>query len=77
MSCPTTRRSLRRHDMRGGLTRRSAETFRETAKRYADYWLGKEMITEAEAKKLCQGHQRPRRHALDACHVDRRRGAGS
>ena len=30
------------------------ETFRETAKRYADYWLGKEMITEAEAKKFAK-----------------------
>lgn len=28
------------------------ETFPETAKRYADYWLGKEMITDAEAKRF-------------------------
>ena len=30
------------------------ETFPETAKRYADYWLGKEMITDAEAKKFAK-----------------------
>jgi ribonucleoside-triphosphate reductase len=30
------------------------ETFPETAKRYADYWLNKELITEAEAKKFAK-----------------------